>query len=52
MKSKQNENFLIVEHDEDNLSVNELEDSTDLSSSPQQTQIKFKKKISNKFKTI
>ncbi|CAF3385681.1 unnamed protein product [Rotaria sp. Silwood1] len=43
---KKRENFLLVEHDEDNLSVNELEDSTELSSSPPQVQKKVKKKIS------
>ncbi|CAF2410542.1 unnamed protein product [Rotaria sp. Silwood2] len=42
---KKRENFLIVEHDEDDLSVNELEDSTELSSSPQAQKI-IKKKIS------
>jgi len=44
-KTKKHENFLLVEHDEDNLSINELEDSTELSSSPQ-GQIKVRKKIS------
>ncbi len=45
LKSKQNDNFLFVEHDEDNLSINEIEDSTDLSSSPQtiNKQISLKK---------
>jgi hypothetical protein len=37
LKFKANENFLLVEHDEENLSINGLEDSTDLSSSPQTT---------------
>ncbi|CAM2711919.1 unnamed protein product [Rotaria socialis] len=46
---KKRENFLLVEHDEDNLSVNELEDSIELSSSPQ-APIKVKKKISTNIK--
>jgi len=37
LKSKGDENFLFAEHDEENLSTNELDDSTDLSSSPQTT---------------
>ncbi|UJR21064.1 hypothetical protein I4U23_024164 [Adineta vaga] len=46
MKSKtKHEKFLLVEHDDDNLSVNELEDSIELSSSPQ-AQVKVTKKIS------
>jgi hypothetical protein len=37
-KIKKPENFLLVDHDDENLSVNELDDDTDLSSSPK-TQI-------------
>ncbi|CAF1408095.1 unnamed protein product [Adineta steineri] len=44
-KTKKHESFLLVERDEDNLSVNDLEDSVELSSSPQ-AQMQIKKKIS------
>ncbi len=43
-KPKKHENFLLVDHDEENLSVNELDDDSDLSSSPQ-TQTTIRKKI-------
>src|SRR5205085_12420336 len=48
-KNKKHENFLMVDNDEDNLSVNELEDDAELSSSPQgQTQIRKQISISSK----
>ncbi|CAF0788195.1 unnamed protein product [Rotaria sordida] len=50
-KNKQNENFLFVEHDEDDLTINELEDNTDLSSSPQPTTITTKQTSIKKFST-
>lgn len=46
LKPKKVENFLLVEHDSDNLSVHELEDDAELSSSPQtQTSTTIRKKI-------
>ncbi|CAF2578955.1 unnamed protein product [Rotaria sp. Silwood2] len=39
-KTKQNGSFFFLEHDESDLSTNELEDNIDLSSSPQTTAIK------------
>lgn len=43
---RKHEPFLLVEHDEDNLSVNELEDSFELPTSSSQAPKKGKKKIS------
>lgn len=44
---KKPENFLFVEHDEDNLSINEMEDDAELSlSSSPQVQFKLNRKIS------
>lgn len=48
LKSKQNENFLGVEHEEDDTSIKDFEDNTDLSSSPQTSkQIPTKKFSTN-----
>lgn len=45
-KNKKHESFLFVEQDDENLSVNELEDDLELSSSPQNSTKSIKPKIS------
>jgi hypothetical protein len=49
LKTKKHENFLVIERNEDNLSVNELEDDAELSSSPQ-AQLKIRQNISTSSK--
>jgi hypothetical protein len=47
-KTKKQENFLLVDHDDENLSFNEFDDDTDLSSSSQTTTIRKQLSTSSK----